>query len=557
MTTAAAQTAVDAPLPRKGRALDLNTQSKLATFSLARLCLMTAVLATTIFLRQEVLGETAVLQIYAALAASFLFSLVNVSFWDETLRVRLYIPSQLLYDLLLTSFLVYLTGVNDSIFLFLYLLNIVFASVVYQLQGALLVAAVSGGIYACIYYVNVDTQSVSAFYNLAYSELLFLLTALLCGQLMDELKRQKAMLETQRQNIARLELLNDRLLNSIPVGIVTVDQNEYVQNINSTALALLGLDHAPSVRLKYYEMLPSLKGILDAWPKMTELQRLRFTFQQGFKAGGPELSFNLVPLRSLPGEEASGLNHILVIEDVSLLRELEKKLDFETRLAATGELAAGIAHEIRNPLASISGSIEMLSHNLKLTDEQDQKLFGIAQREIHRLNHLITDFLEFAKPRDEAPDDFPLAEVVREVSEAMQSREPGRLEITSELAPGVCLHANRERIKQVLFNLFLNSVEAAGTARVRITVRSSDGKDGQVRIDVIDDGPGISPENMPKIFDPFFTTKSEGTGLGLATVARVLKAAKSEIHVLPSSRGAHFQLIIPASSTMELAGTAS
>lgn len=543
---------------RPALTFDLNTQSKLATFSFARLCLMSLVLLTTIFLKQEVLGEIVVLKIYLVLAASFTFSLVNVSFWEDTLRIRFYIPSQLLYDLLLTSYLVYLTGVNDSIFLFLYLLNIVFASVVYQLQGALLVAALSGSVYAFIYCANIDTDAINALYNLAYNELLFLLTALLCGQLMDELKRQKVMLETQRQSIARLELLNDRLLNTIPVGIVTVDREEYVQNINSTALALLNLDHTPSVRLKYYELLPTLKGIFGAWHEMTELQRLRYTFRHRGPES-PELSFNLVQLRAQPGDLPESPHHILVIEDVSKLRELEKKLEFESRLAATGELAAGIAHEIRNPLASISGAIEMLSRHLKVEDEQDQKLFHIALREIERLNHLITDFLEFAKPRDEAPDNFDFAEAVQEVTEAVLSSNSGggNVEFQTNIPRGTNLHVNRERMKQVLFNLFLNSVEAAAGRTVRVSVSCSRVQNGQVLVDIADTGPGIPVENLEKIFDPFFTTKTNGTGLGLSTVARILKAAKSEIHAVPSAWGAHFQLTIPAASSMELAGNAS
>ena len=537
---------------------DLNTQAKLAAFSFARLSLMTVVLMTMIFLRQEVLGESAVQRIYFVLFISFAFSLINVSLWDQTLRVNLYIPSQLLYDLLLTSYLVYLTGVNDSIFLFLYLLNIVFASVVYQLNGALLVAALSGTIYAFIYYANIDTDNSSALYNLAYNELLFLLTALLSGQLMDELKRQKTMLESQRQSIERLELLNDRLLNSIPVGVVTVDRNDYVQNINGTALSLLGLEHPPNVRLKYYELLPDLKGIIGVWKQMTEIQRLRYVFRHGDSAAA-QFSFNLVPLKALPGDAADGPSHILVFENISKLLELEMKLEFESRLAATGQLAAGIAHEIRNPLASISGSIEMLSRNLQLNNEQDQKLFDIALREIQRLNNLITDFLEFAKPRDETADDFELATAVSEVAEAVKTSEAKgtRIEFRTEFPAGVSIHANRERIKQVLFNLFLNSLEAAGGNAVTITMRSSDGKNGHARIDVIDDGPGVPASLSAKIFDPFFTTKSQGTGLGLATVARILKAAKSEIRLIPSAKGAHFQLIVPASSTMELAGTAS
>lgn len=520
---------------------------------------MTMVLLTTIFLRQEVLGDSVVLRIYAVLCASYALSLVNISLWDQTLRVRMYIPSQLLYDLLLTSYLVYLTGVNDSIFLFLYLLNIVFASVVYQLNGALFMAALSGTVYAFIYYANVDADTNSAaFYNLAYNELLFLLTALLCGQLMDELKRQKTMLESQRRSIARLELLNDRLLNSIPVGIVTIDQDEYVQNVNATALSLLNLSHAPSMRLKYYELLPDLKGILSAWKQMSEIQRLRYVFHHG-EGTEAQFSFNLVPLKSLPGETPNAASFIMVFENVTKLIELEKKLEFESRLAATGELAAGIAHEIRNPLASISGSIEMLSRNLHLDSDQDQKLFDIALREVQRLNILITDFLEFAKPRDETAGDFDLALAVSEVAEAVQSSTVGggKIRFETRVASGISIHANRERIKQVLFNLFLNSFEAAGDDGVTITVTSGETTGGRAVIDVLDDGPGIPAEHAAKIFDPFFTTKSHGTGLGLATVARILKAAKSEIALLPAPRGAHFQLILPTSSTMELSGPTS
>ncbi len=550
MTEAALGTAPASPL-------DLHTQSKLVQFNLARLALMTLVLFTTIFLRQEVLGEAAILQIYGALCASFLISLINVSLWDQTLRVRLYIPSQLLYDLLLTSYLVYLTGVNDSIFLVLYLLNIVFASVVFQLHGALTVAALSGVVYAFIYYANIDPNTPNAFYNLAYSELLFLLSALLSGQFMDELKRQKKMLELQRESIARLELLNDRLLNSIPVGLVSVDDDEYVHSINQTALSILRLQHTPEMRIKYHELLPELRGIIQAWDKMTETQRLRFLFRHG-DSQKARFSLNLVKLSKSTSGEKPGMQHILVFEDVSKMVELEQKLEFESRLAATGELAAGIAHEIRNPLASISGSIEMLSRNLVIEGEQERKLFDIAKREISRLNNLITDFLEFAKPRDESSGNFLLREAVLEVSEAMLSGgNTGRnVKFEIEVPPALSVHANRERIKQVLFNLFLNAKEAATGPELLISLSAQESADGAVHIDLRDDGPGIPPELAKKIFDPFFTTKKNGTGLGLATVARILKAAKGDIAVVPGPGGARFQISLPGSSAMELAGTA-
>lgn len=542
-------------MDKKRPNFDLNTQKKLSIFSLARLLLMTTVLFTTIFLRQEVLGEAAILQIYTVLGASFLFSLVTVVNWEQTLRVRYYMASQLLYDLLLTSYLVYLTGVNDSIFLFLYLLNIVFSSVVYQLNGALFVAGVSGAIYAFIYSANSDIENANVLYNLAYNELLFLLTALLCGQLMDELKRQKTILESQRVNIERLELLNDRLLNSIPVGIVLVGADEYVTNINQTALVLLKLNHPPEIRMKYYELLPDLKGILDTWGKMTETQRLRFLFRASDQKR-PSLALQVVKIESETEGVTGQAQHILVFEDVSDMLELEKKLEFESKLSATGQLAAGIAHEIRNPLASISGSIEMLSKHLQIEDEQDRKLMAISVREIHRLNHLITDFLEFAKPRDNSADRFLLHSLVQEVREAILSRvtDTLALNIENQIPVDAGVLANRERIKQVFFNLFLNSVEAAVQSPLVISI-TAHAKEGHWVLDLKDNGPGVKSEHAAKIFDPFFTTKPSGTGLGLPTVAQIVKAAKGEIKLLSSSQGAHFRLTLPSASGVELAGT--
>jgi two-component system sensor histidine kinase PilS (NtrC family) len=527
-------------------AFDLNIQGKLSTFSLARLALMSVVLFTTIFLRQDVLGEAAIVQIYTTLAFSFLFSFVTVLYWEETLKIRYFMASQLLYDLLLTSYLVYLTGVNESIFLFLYLLNIVFASVAYQLNGALLVAGVSGAVYAFIYSANTDIENTAVLYNLAYNELLFLLTALLCGQLMDELKRQKTMLESQRVNIARLELLNDRLLNSIPVGIVLVDQSEYVQNINYTALNLLHLDHAPALRMKYYELLPDLKGVLSAWEKMTETQKLRFVFAAtGDKK--PRFSLQVVKLKKVEPASSSveEVQHILAFIDVSKTLELEKKVEFESKLAATGQLAAGIAHEIRNPLASISGSIEMLSSHLALVDEQDKKLMAISLREIRRLNTLITDFLEFAKPRDDIAAEFDLHEIVAEVADALQSQSKIQSSVDNRVPKPATVYANRERVKQVFFNLFLNSMDAADSGTLQISVEASPHEEFFL-VDIKDNGPGIAPENIGRVFDPFFTTKPNGTGLGLATVAQIVKAAKGEIRVLQSPHGAHFRLQLPA-----------
>lgn len=535
-------------------AFDGRFQGRITAFYAARLGMIFLILLTAIFLKQEVLGETAIVQIYATLTATFLISLAQSAFWEQSVKSRYFMPSLLLYDLLLTSYLVYLTGVDSSVFLFVYLFNIAFASVAYQLQGSLLVAALSGLMYVFIYGANNEMDTTDAWYTLAWNELLFLLSALLCGQFMDELKKQKAMLATQRQDIENLERLNNRLLNSLPVGVMLVSASGKVENINQTANAILGFSGEEGAGKKYYELFPDLRGIFEAWGQMTETQRLRFIFRSR-EDQPPHLSLRVVPLLNREGQERQ---HIIVFQDISKLQALEEKLEFESKLAATGELAAAIAHEIRNPLASISGSIELLAQNMGSRDEQDRKLANIALLEIGRLNRLVTDFLEFAKPKDYAGGDFPLAVLVDEVSEAMRNQANKHpVSIRHSLPPTLCVHANRERMKQVFFNLFLNSIEANQSGPVEIFVSAERIPEGQIEIIVTDNGPGIPPEAAGRIFDPFFTTKSDGTGLGLATIAQIMRAAKGNIQLDQSPQGASFRLTIPASSTMELANSAS
>ena len=514
-------------------------------FTMARMFLLGLILLSTIFLRQEVLGAAVVVQIYAALGVSFFISFIHTTFWDQTLRARFFVPSQLVYDLLLTSYLVYLTGVNDSIFLFLYLLNIAFASVSYELAGALLVAMLSGSTYAFIYSANSNMGELNSWYDLAWTELLFLVTALLCGQLMNEIRKQRKFLESQRLNIASLELLNDRLLNSIPVGILLVGHDEYVEKINQTALDLVHLKELPSGAKKYFEVVPELKGVLQAWDKFSDTQRHRFLFSP---TAGESAHLSLRIVKGFSPENSP--QHILVFQDMAQTMALEEKLEFESKLAATGELAAGIAHEIRNPLASISGSVELLAQHLKPDNESDAKLLNISLRETRRLNTLITDFLEFAKPKDDSREEFKFFTLAEEVAEAVSSgRASGAFTAKLEIPQDLLVLANRERMKQVLFNLFLNACDAARPAAVLVTVKAyPSALEGRICIEVKDNGPGVPAKVAEKIFDPFFTTKPEGTGLGLPTVAQIIKAAKGNIAYVPEAGGALFRIEMPGSA---------
>jgi two-component system sensor histidine kinase PilS (NtrC family) len=245
-------------------------------------------------------------------------------------------------------------------------------------------------------------------------------------------------------------------------------------------------------------------------------------------------------------DDGRSLGTATVFQDLTRFRELELSAARSERLAAVGKLAAGLAHELRNPLASISGSVELLAVGAAAGAE-DRKLLEIVMREAERLSKLVSDFLAFARPAPPRAASVSLPDLVHEVLRVFESDPHARqLELTEELAPAVA-SADASQLKQVLWNLLLNASEATppgGSLAVTTGISTA----GTVFVRVSDSGSGISPEDMERIFDPFFTTKPAGTGLGLATVHRVVEAHRGRIEVESRpGRGARFTVILPTS----------
>jgi signal transduction histidine kinase len=216
------------------------------------------------------------------------------------------------------------------------------------------------------------------------------------------------------------------------------------------------------------------------------------------------------------------------------------------RLAVIGGLAAGVAHEIRNPLASISGSIELLTAAPQV-DDDSRALAEIVHREVARPNTLISELLDYANPRPLAAVDLDVSELVRETLRVFQQdRDFARVALEAELPEGggPVILADPEKLRQVLWNLLRNAAEA--TDEGKVTVRVELQPAGKVGIAVIDNGPGISSEHLERIFDPFFTTKQAGSGLGLATVHAIVIGHGGTVHVSSKiGQGATFVVRLP------------
>jgi two-component system sensor histidine kinase PilS (NtrC family) len=213
------------------------------------------------------------------------------------------------------------------------------------------------------------------------------------------------------------------------------------------------------------------------------------------------------------------------------LRIMEQHVKRVEKMAAIGEMAAGLAHEIKNPLASITGAIELLRDEIRPDPDQD-RLMQIVLREADRLSTLVGNFLLYARPPSGKPEAIDLEKTVRETAELFGKKGAvdGRIAIRIKAQPGIWIGMDAAHLKQVLWNLLINAAEAIeerGEIRIELSVT----KDRQACLQVCDTGTGMPPETLKSIFDPFFTTKPSGTGLGLSIVHRILDAYGCRVDV--------------------------
>lgn len=222
------------------------------------------------------------------------------------------------------------------------------------------------------------------------------------------------------------------------------------------------------------------------------------------------------------------------------------------RLAAIGRLSANIAHEIRNPLASVSGAIEVLARDIP-SDPTRERLVEIVLSESARLNQLISDFLEYARPAPLVPTEVNASRVLDDVLVLLEHRRlPDHLKVVREYDERLLVRADPQQLRQAIWNLCLNAVQSMPEGgELRVAGRLLDGRGGptRVQIGIADTGYGIAETDLPHIFEPFYSTKPEGSGLGLAMVYRVVQEHGGEIDVRSTVRGGTtFTLSLPAAA---------
>jgi two-component system sensor histidine kinase PilS (NtrC family) len=470
-------------------------------------------------------------------------------------------------DILLVTFLVYLTGGIDSGLSILYHLTIISASIILYRRGGYLAASLSSILYGAMldmqYYEILGltrSQNFTAgqvFYQVFISILSFYIVALLSGYLSERLRTTRQALREKSIDFEDLRVLQEHVLRSVGSGILTVDLQGHITSWNPAAEQVTGYRY-DEIKNRWQEVFGgSIKELFGHTDSLRE-RPFRFNGHVVKKDGTTALLGLTASL--LKDEQNTVRGIILTFQDITKLVEMEERIRRQERLATVGSLAAGIAHEIRNPLASLSGSIQLLQGGLELKGD-DIRLMDIVVRETDRLNAIITEFLEYARPESALVEQIELLSVLDETIVLLKNSRnfTDTIRITSDVAPHIQLKGNAQRLRQVFWNLLINACQAmpqGGMLSVKAaSFPHADDDTLWCEIEITDTGRGIEKEHLGKIFDPFFTTKTGGTGLGLSIAYRIIEDHRGTISVESEpGRGTRFRIRLPMTDDQHFAG---
>ena len=455
------------------------------------------------------------------------------------------VHAQLCWDLLFVTAVIYLTGGIESIYSFLYVLIIIAGSLFLPLGQLLIVASAAtilhGGLLDLQHYrylpifgsqlfpANIHAPDV--LYAIITHASAFFLSALLSGYLAERLRRSEAAREQREIDLGELERLNQAILANITSGLMVVNPTGRIRSFNQAASRITGYRFEEVYNQPVEQIFPGFANDLRS-VRRGEVKYLD-------KSGGElVLGYSCSPFHDSSGKH---LGHLVAFQDLTEVKMLEEQLKRSDRLAAVGRLASGLAHEIRNPLASISGSVQLLREDTGF-NEENRRLMGIVLKEVDRLNLLLSDFLNFARPAPVQPEKFDLAALLDELSDLLRcDAQSDSVRIEADYQGPIVLCADRQKLRQVLWDLLLNAVQAAAGGMVRIGCRP-----GGREIYIEDSGPGIDQDTRDRIFEPFFTTKEKGTGLGLANAFTNVEAHRGRLYVESGGiGGARFVISLP------------
>jgi two-component system sensor histidine kinase PilS (NtrC family) len=521
-------------------------REKLLWLIAARAAVITVLLGSAALIQLKAPGAVPVFAFSFLMALTYALTVVYILTLKHVDRHRWLADVQLACDALIVSAIVQVTGGITSYFSSLYTLPIIAASAVQGLRGGMMVGVLSSVIYGGLalgqyYRVPVLPTVIEpgvlpplrvALFTVGLNAFGFIAVAGLSGYLAEKLRHADAQLERASSELADLQAVSKHIINSLTSGLATTDMTGRMMTFNRAAEAITGMS-AADARGRWAEQVFQLpRESLNLFgPPETRPRSTRMEFGYARTDGRQiELGISVAPLMTPRGETG----FLITFQDVTESRKRDREARVQQRLAAVGEMAAGIAHEIRNPLASMSGSLQILRQELPLTDEQGQ-LMDIVLRESERLNDTIRSFLAYARPQRLAMKRVDVRQLLGDTAVLLQNSPETSAAHAIELkVPNepVWFQADENQIRQIVWNLATNGLRAMPAGgRLTLSVAEPTDDAPDVIIRVADEGVGIPAEEIEGMFQPFRGGFARGTGLGLSIVHRIVTDYGGEVKV--------------------------
>jgi two-component system sensor histidine kinase PilS (NtrC family) len=480
------------------------------------------------------------------IALTYMFSIVYslmLKFLDN-LRFNIYL--QLTVDVILITLLVYLTGSVRSNYSVIYTLVIIYSVIYLGRKGGFIVASAAGISYGLLldlefYKFLPSISSLERDYNLSAGDVFvlilvhiisFYVLAYVSSIVVEQERKTRSLLEEKESEFNQLDLLFRSIIESVDAGVMTINLHGRIKTFNRAAQEITGFPLKKIENRQVEDVFPELAPFFSEVNLNDQIRSRKEVIISGEKNNKINLGCSTSPLKDKRDKQ---IGNILIFQNLTEIKRMEENLEKSKRLALIGEMAAGLAHEMRNPLASITGPIQLLQQGLNL-EETDKRLMQIILRGKDQLDNFVRDFLLLACPIPISRELVDINKVAEEVLENIKLSNDWSnvVKIVKIFEEGAKIIANREQVRQVIYNLAINAVQAmreGGVLSVEIKKQKLSDQEDYVEIKVKDTGCGIEEKDLKKIFEPFFTNKEKGTGLGLAIVSRFVDGYNGRIQV--------------------------
>jgi two-component system sensor histidine kinase PilS (NtrC family) len=438
------------------------------------------------------------------------------------------------------------TQIDYSLF---YTLIIIYSVIFIGRKGGLIVASAASIFYGLIldleFYKLIPSVSfikyeyeinaADALTNVMVHIVSFYILALLVSFAVEQEKKAIVLLKEKESAFNQLDLLFRSIIESVDTGVMTIDLNGRIKTFNRAAEEITGFRFNVIKNDLLENIIPEFMPLFEKKDLPESLRNRMDVKINGGMGNNIHLGCSISSLSSVKDRNEKQIGHIIIFQDLTEIKQMEEKLEKSRKMALIGEMAAGLAHEMRNPLAAISGSIELLLKGLEFKGT-NRRLMGIILRGTDQLENLVRDFLSLARPVPASRKLVDINEVIEEVLEQIKVCKSwtNKIEIIKVFSENAKAYANKEQVRQIINNLVLNAVQAmeeGGVLSFETKLDELDENKLYAKIKVSDTGCGIKETDLNKIFETFFTNKEKGIGLGLPIVNHIVEGYNGKIKI--------------------------